>query len=101
MFENEKQSPLSAAGETKQTAAMVVIQVKRCDTDLFVVESSISESNDVLVRRLVSGFKIFRLVGYARKTNLRRSARGSAWYFDCRGHNAGAGADAIVLATSS
>ena len=34
--------------------AMVVIQVKRSDTDVFLVESTISESNDVLVRRLVS-----------------------------------------------
>eukprot|EP00903_Cladosiphon_okamuranus_P019889 g18281.t1 len=32
---------------------MVVIQVKRSDTDVFLVESSTSESNDLLVRRLV------------------------------------------------
>lgn len=35
-------------------SAMVVVQVKQSDTDVFVVESSISESNDALVRRLVS-----------------------------------------------
>lgn len=33
---------------------MVVIQVKRSDTDVFLVESTITESNDALVRRLVS-----------------------------------------------
>lgn len=33
---------------------MVVIQIKKSDQDVFVVESSIAESNDVLVRRLVS-----------------------------------------------
>lgn len=33
---------------------MVVIQVKRSETDVFVVESSVVESNDDLVRRLVS-----------------------------------------------
>eukprot|EP00904_Undaria_pinnatifida_P003098 jgi/Undpi1/1278/HiC_scaffold_11.g04670.m1 len=32
---------------------MVVIQVKRSDTDVFLVESTITESNDALVRRLV------------------------------------------------
>ena len=33
---------------------MVVVQVKRSDTDVFLVESTITESNDALVRRLVS-----------------------------------------------
>lgn len=33
---------------------MVVIQVKRSETDVFLVETSIVESNDALVRRLVS-----------------------------------------------
>lgn len=33
---------------------MVVIQVKRSDKDIFLVESSVHECNDVLIRRLVS-----------------------------------------------
>lgn len=33
---------------------MVVVQVKRSDTDVFLVESTVTESNDALVRRLVS-----------------------------------------------
>lgn len=33
---------------------MVVIQVKRSDADVFLVESSVTETNDALVRRLVS-----------------------------------------------
>lgn len=33
---------------------MVVIQVKRSDQDIFLVESSVTESNDELTRRLVS-----------------------------------------------
>lgn len=32
---------------------MVVIQVKRSETDTFIVESTVLEPNDALVRRLV------------------------------------------------
>ena len=37
---------------------MVVIQVKRSDKDVFLVESTVQESNDVLIRRLVSGMNV-------------------------------------------
>ncbi|CAM9212566.1 unnamed protein product [Ectocarpus fasciculatus] len=49
---------------------MVVVQVKRSDTDVFLVESTITESNDALVRRLVkiwnTRLRLMQLVESAR-----------------------------------
>lgn len=44
----------AAHQHSSRAAAMVVVQVKRSDTDVFLVESTVTESNDALVRRLVS-----------------------------------------------
>ncbi|CAN0003452.1 unnamed protein product [Ectocarpus sp. 13 AM-2016] len=49
---------------------MVVVQVKRSETDVFLVESTITESNDDLVRRLVkiwnTRLRLMQLVESAR-----------------------------------
>lgn len=69
-------------------AAMVVIHVKRTEADQFLVETTVTESNDALIRRLVSVGPSSACGGSSSRPGPRALHRNLAPSFDPRGQKA-------------